>query len=123
MGLKKGPYVWSADAVNSFFSLKKSTPRAVAPVSSVARRMNLDTFDPVWQQEREVSAPADTNVSVTLPGPGKAGAYSLLISFGFAFSRILEAFFGMAFMVVGKLALLGGSLFLVTLAFHLWGWL
>lgn len=123
MGLKKGPYVWSADAVNSFFSMKKSTPRTIAPLSSVARQMNLDQFDPVWRQEREIAAPANTDVSVNLPGPGKAGAYSLLIALGMAFARVFESFFTMAFTVIGKLSLLGGSLFLITLAFHLWGWI
>lgn len=130
MGLRKGPYVWSADAVNSFFSLKKSTPRSVAPVSSIARQMNLDQFDPVWRQEREIAAPANTDVSVNLPGPGKAGAYSLLIALGMAFARVFESFFDVFFMafrtaimIFGKLALLGGALFLFTLAFHLWGWL
>lgn len=130
MGLRRGPHVWTADRVNRFFELKKSTPRAVAPVSSVARQMNLDQFDPVWRQEREIATPANTDVSVNLPSPGRAGAYSLLIALGMAFARIFESFFDVFFMafrtaiiILGKLALLGGSLFLFTLAFRLWGWL
>lgn len=125
MGLRRGPHVWTADKVNKFFELKKSTPDKVlrASNSALLRSMNLEQFDPVWRQEREIAAPANTDVAVNLPGPGRAGLYSLLISFGMAFSRIFEAFFLTAFRVIGKLALLGGALFLFTLAFRMWNWL
>lgn len=97
--------------------------------NEIARSMNLPIRErplPVWRQEPSES----TDVSLNLPTPGQAGKYSVLIATGLAFARVFESFFDVGFMaaktaivVAGKLCLWAGGLFLLTLAFHLWGWL
>lgn len=89
--------------------------------NEIARQFNMPVRDrplPVWRQE-----PQETTVDLNLPGPSKAGLYSLLVSAGFGLSNVFVYGARTCIYVLGRLALWGGGLFLLTLAFRLWGWL
>lgn len=85
----------------------------------VARQMNLPVRErplPIWREQ-----PQETSVDLNLPGPSKAGLYSLLVSAGFGLSNVFVYGARTLIFVLGRLALWAGALFLITIALRIWG--
>lgn len=93
----------------SWGRVKQDVSRVEKASNRVFRSMGLEPPAPAGAVDKN-------SFSLNLPGPGRAGLYSLLISLGMGATEVMVFGLRTAIFVAGKLVLWAGGLFLIMIA-------